>query len=184
MKKFVIALMAFSLVISLAGCGGGGGSGPSTVEMYESQPSLSIPEEYNCGGENGIQSNLDKMANDFKSATKTASEKKETLGKYISNSFKRADGSGSRDELLNVMGSRFERYKVIDWGFKVTNHSKNDEEIKTTCSIRLNLEKKPGKEGRVDHWNDAILNKELVWKKESEVWKIIRGFPYERGKDL
>ena len=80
------------------------------------------------------------------------------------------------------MGSRFERYKVIDWGFKVTNHSKNGEEIKTTCSIRLNLEKIKG--DGIPRWNDAILNKELVWKKESEVWKIIRGFPYDRRKDL
>ena len=70
MKKLVIALMAFALVITLAGCGGGGGSSyhldygdnGAALKKYEDKDLTGIKEAYDSI--NKILSDSSKNADD------------------------------------------------------------------------------------------------------------------------
>ena len=190
MKKLVIALMAFALVITLAGCGGGGGGGSSVDQSIAQYNGLTESEAFkNDEVCSSINTGLNDMKTSFANAKLSGNQKKNVLAKYISDSFKNTTkATSSKSELLSTMESRFNRYTVNEWGFKVTNYSKNPEndptEIQTQCSIRLNLTKKAGAEGRVNAWNSAVLNRTMVWVKENGEWKIKSGFPYDRDTDF
>ena len=191
MKKLVIALMAFALVITLAGCGGGGGgsSVDQNVVKYNGQTQLKAFDEDTTSGTSSIREGLVNMRTDFVKSDLTGTQKKNTLEKYISTNFKNSTkASSSKSELLSTMESRFNRYIVNDWGFKVTDYSpKKDEnatEIETICSIRLDLTKKEGAEGSVNSWNSAVIDRHIIWIKEDGKWKIKSGFPYDRNTDF
>ncbi|MBR4329834.1 MAG: hypothetical protein IKP71_08260 [Candidatus Riflebacteria bacterium] len=192
MKKLVIALMAFALVITLAGCGGGGGSGSYVdpkIAQYNGQDQLKAIDKDTTSGTKSIREGLVDMETNFVKADLTGDKKKEKLGYYISKDFKNTTkASSSKDELLTTMGSRFNRYIVNDWGFKVTDYDpKNDEnatQIETICSIRLDLTKKEGAEGSVNSWNSAVIDRHIIWIKEDGRWKIKSGFPYDRDTDF
>ena len=72
MKKLVIALMAFALVITLAGCGGGGGGGSSyhldygdngaALKKYDDNDLTGIKDSYD--GINGVLSDSQKTTDD------------------------------------------------------------------------------------------------------------------------
>ena len=191
MKKLVIALMAFALVITLAGCGGGGGGGGSSVDQniakYNGQSEdAAFTKDATCAD---IRTGLSNMKTSFADANLSGTQKKNVLASYISDSFKNTTkASSSKSELLSTMESRFNRYTVNEWGFKVTSYSKNPEndptEIQTKCSIRLDLTKKPGAEGSVNTWNSAVIDRTMVWVKENGEWKIKSGFPYDRNTDF
>ncbi len=190
MKKLVIALMAFALVITLAGCGGGGGGGSSVDPNIATYNGLAESEAFQkdttC---EKIRNGLADMKDSFSKSDLSGTQKKNVLAKYISDSFKNTTkANSSKSELLSTMESRFNRYTVNEWGFKVSNYSKNPEndptEIQTECSIRLNLSKKPGADGSVDSWNSAVINRTMVWVKENGEWKIKSGFPYDRNTDF
>lgn len=173
MKKLVIALMAFALVITLAGCGGGGGS--SRINFDDIVASDTFPKQCKT-----ISREMDEMSSVFADNKKSASEKTELLSKYISDNFTR-DGKKCKSELVNTMSSRFNRYTVKEWKFKVISHDSPEAEndsIKTVCAIKLNLEKKPGAEGSVNKFDNVLTDREIYWVKEGDDWKIQRGLPY------
>lgn len=191
MKKLVIALMAFALVITLAGCGGGGG-GPSDIEIYEGQ--AKSEDFYKNSTDTGYNSNygavkagLEDMETVFASSAKSAADKKTTLGNYISANFYRGTDTAAKlkKELLNTMGDRFNRYTVNQWGFKVTSCTISDDglEMETTCSIRFDLALKPGCSGN-GAGDRAVLNRKIKWSNEGGTWRIVSGFPYDRNKDF
>ena len=183
-------MMAFALVFTLAGCGGGGGGGGSVDQNIAKYNGLKESEEFykdvTCAS---ITVGLTEMETSFANKDLSGNDKKNVLANYISDTFKNeTKETSSKDDLLNVMGSRFNRYIVNEWGFKVTSYSKHPEnnptEIQTECSIRLNLTKKEGAEGSVNTWNSAVLNRKIVWVKEGDDWKIKSGFPYDRSTDF
>ena len=173
MKKLVIALMAFALVITLAGCGGGGGS--SKINFNDIVASETFPKQ--CSK---ISAEMTEMSSVFADNNKSASEKTELLKKYVSDNFER-DGKKCKSELISTMSSRFSRYTVKEWKFKVVSHDgteADDNSIKTVCAIKLNLEKKPGAEGSVNKFDDVLTDRAIYWVKEGDVWKIQKGLPY------
>lgn len=192
MKKFVIALMAFALVITLAGCGGGGGGSSIDPKIGQYNGLVKSDDFYNKDNTSGVASirdSLTKMETDFANSKLSGSDKKKVLDEYVSKNFKNSTkASSSKSELLSTMESRFNRYIVNEWGFKVTDYSpKNDEsatQIETECSIRLNLTKKKDAEGSVDSWNSAVIKQHITWIKEDGKWKIKSGFPYDRKTDF
>ncbi len=185
MKKFVIALMAFALVFTLAGCGGGGGGGESISPNIATYNGLKESDTFTKDAQGSkIKSEMDEMSANFASSSVSVNNKTNTLKNYVSDSFCRGSEQNLKNDLINTMSSRFDRYIVNEWGFKVTDFTKDsDTQITTRCSIRLNLVLKEGKTGSVNKWNDAILNRNIVWVKEGDVWKMKSGFPYDRKKD-
>ena len=191
MKKLVIALMAFALVITLAGCGGGGGGGGSSVsprvaEYNGLKESTAFIQDSNG---KAIKAEMDKMSSDFASSTVAVSNKTNTLKKYISDSFCRGNEQNLKNDLISTMDSRFDRYIINEWGFKVTSFTQDsDTQLTTECSIRLDLVLKEGKTGSFTTWNDAIIKQKIVWVKEEvdgeKIWRIKSGFPYDRKKDF
>ena len=194
MKKFIIALMAFALVITLAGCGGGGGGGSAVdqnVVKYNGYvQSEKFEKDDTCSS---IREALKDMEDNFVKDDLTGTQKSNILKANISKSFKNTTNpDSSRDNLISTMKSRFNRYIVNEWGFKVTDYSpKNDPkatEITTKCSIRLDLVLKEGKSGTVTKWNSAVLDRDIVWEYKEEdgvtKWRIKSGFPYDRSKDF
>ena len=183
MKKFVIALMAFALVITLAGCGGGGGGGGAAVSQNViTYNSMNTSEAFIKDANGGkIYDSMDKMSKQFNSDI-TAAEKKNVLSNNTYDPFYDKNGKSNRDDFLSSMGDRFDRYTVNEFSFKVTNfkYHSDTNEMETLCSIRLNLTRKPNKSGRVASFNDAILDKTIIWKKDGETWKIYKGFPYTK----
>lgn len=193
MKKFIIALMAFALVITLAGCGGGGGGGggssisPRIAEYNGLKESTEFANDPK-GGQT-IKAEMDEMSVNFASSTVSVSNKTKTLKNYISDSFCRGNEKNLKSDLISTMNSRFDRYIINEWGFKVTSFTHDsDTQITTECSIRLNLVLKEGKSGSVTTWNDAVIKRNIVWVKEKVndewIWRIKSGFPYDRNKDF
>lgn len=186
MKKLVIALMAFALVITLAGCGGGGGGGGEYVSpKIGTYNGLKESDDF-ANDDQGkiIKNEMNEMSADFASSSVSVNNKTNTLKKYVSDSFCRGNEQNLKDDLIDTMSSRFDRYIVNEWGFKVTYFTKDSNtQITTRCSIRLNLVLKEGKTGSVTKWNDAILDRDIVWVKEGNDWKMKSGFPYDRNKD-
>ena len=191
MKKFIIALMAFALVITLAGCGGGGGGGGSSISPRVATYNGLKESATFVNDANGkiIKEEMDLMSTNFASSTISVSKKTDTLKMYISDSFHRGSEQNLKDDLISTMNSRFDRYIINEWGFKVTDFTKDsDTQITTECSIRLDLVLKEGKKGNVTTWNDAVIKQKIVWVKEKvdnkDVWRIKSGFPYDRNKDF
>ena len=183
MKKLVIALMAFALVITLAGCGGGGGGGSSVSQNVTLYNSKQTSEAFKTD-ENGskIFASMNDMSAQFGSDI-SGNEKKTVLSNNTADPFYDKNGKSNRADFINSMGSRFDRYTVNEFGFKVTDfkYYPDTNELETLCSIRLNLTRKPGKDGSLAAYNDAILDQKITWKKVGDTWKIYKGFPYTKA---
>ena len=86
MKKLVIALMAFALVITLAGCGGGGGGGSSYHLDYGDNGAAL--KKYDDNDLTGIKASYDGINTVLSDSKKTSDERVKSIIDCISDNYK------------------------------------------------------------------------------------------------
>ena len=92
MKKLVIALMAFALVITLAGCGGGGGGGGKSSYTVPKADYESLEKDSNLKPVATAYKAIDAV---FTDDTASATAKADALGDYLSETYVGTDTSAN-----------------------------------------------------------------------------------------
>lgn len=186
MKKFIIALMAFCLVFSLAGCGGGGGGG-GTVEHWGDQGG-NLPTE--------INKNYEKMNQAFDKSSKINDETdtnkiRERVLEYFTFSvapvgvatFTASDGNKyNKNDMTNRLTNVLTHYTMDSYEFKPGDTDPdNDKEGKSTtkytswcyCVFHATNNKLPTGKGTEKNLSKWML---LTWEKIDGKWYITKGF--------
>ncbi len=181
MKKFIIALMAFALVITLAGCGGGGGGGSSFVlDRGDNGKWLK-----NNGFEDVYQAYVD-INSVFKSNTSSTDKDGEIRGeafeKCISKDYKGASNYSSdvstKTKLVErlkslIKNKSFEGLEIIPFGTQ--NGADKD-----TVTEKTKLYVASFKHNGHNYTDKEYVFDKVKWVKEEEngkmVWKIVSGF--------
>lgn len=171
MKKFVIALMAFALVITLAGCGGGGGGGEAAHWGDEGK---NLPEE--------IKSNYDVMKKAFTPSTVNALADKNARETYILNNFTRyvsptatfmGNNSYNKNKMTSRLTSVLGSYKIDSYEFKPGETSKKSDTKYTSwvyCVLNATNKNDKNTKRNLGHW---ML---FTWEKSGDEWYITDGF--------
>lgn len=173
MKKLVIALMAFALVITLAGCGGGGGG--SDHNDHGAYMKENFPEAYK---------NYETMTSNIRSAKATdsdGSKRADCIMACVSDSaFKRtantrASMSMTKPELRNRLIKLFKEVEYGSFAISPLNTTDSNKEenyvIEATQFIFGNNVKYDGKTA-----NSVTLTlNDVKWEKIGDTWKITDG---------
>ena len=186
MKKLVIALMAFALVITLAGCGGGGGGSSYHLDYGDKGAGL---KDYGDGRDltpikkayDGIKTELAKysVSNDAEGKNRTAAIMYYISNKYSGGVYKHKNGE-TRDmreakdvekRLLELIGGKqFEGLLVLP---VKTNDGCTATEATEQTTLHVDSLTLDG--GTTLKNQDYTLP--LKWKKEDNgEWKIVSGF--------
>ena len=173
MKKLVIALMAFALVITLAGCGGGGGGGGGGETPHWGDEGKNLPE--------AIKTNYNVMKDAFKPETVNALDSSSSRKTYVQNNFTKyvsptATFMGNKTYNRNKMTSRLtsvlDSYKITNYEFKPGETAKvSDTKYTSWTYCVLNATRKSDGEARnLGHWM------QFTWEKSGDDWFITNGF--------
>lgn len=171
MKKLVIALMAFALVITLAGCGGGGGG--SDHNDHGAYMKENFPEAYK---------NYETMTSNIKTAKATdrdGSKRADCIMAYVSDSaFKantRASMSMTKKELRDRLIKLFYEVEYGSFAISPLNTTDSNKEenyvIEATQFIFAGTVKYHEKTAS----EVTLTLNEVKWEKIGDSWKITDG---------
>lgn len=171
MKKLVIALMAFALVITLAGCGGGGGSSDNNDHGAFMQ--TNFPEAY---------ANYSKMTTDIKNAHSgdtDGSKRADCIMNCVDDSSFKADARAAMSMTKSQLRDRLKKlFKEVQYGsFEIsplnTTASSKEENyvIEATQFIFGNNVKYDGNTAK----SVTLTLNDVKWEKIGDTWKITDG---------
>lgn len=174
MKKLVIALMAFALVISLAGCGGGGGS---SSEEHWGDKGANLPAEIK-------DTTIPTMSKAFAPATVTkmhslsSSERQQYIKENFTNFIKEGvyfmdNKNYTRDKMTTRMDSVVNSYNFNEYSMSAGETKKvNDSKYTSWVYCVLDASRISDKEKRSQTgWM------QFTWEKGSDgKWYITSGF--------
>ena len=187
MKKLVIALMAFALVITLAGCGGGGGGGGSSYHLDYGDNGAAL-KKYDDNDLTSIKTSYDSINSVMSDSQKTTDQRVASIMDCISANYKgnpeyqthkngadptdmrtRANVKSRLDNLIKDKKSA---------GLLVIPYKTNDVHSETIIEVTTLHVDSLVVDGTTFTNRDYQLN--LEWKNEgtaeSPDWKIINGF--------
>ena len=183
MKKFVIALMAFALVITLAGCGGGGGGGGAAYVLNRGDNGAAL-KDYGEGKDlTPVKTAYDELNTAF-SANNKDNDKE---GTNRANAFKAKISEnyhGDRDNVSNkaklvsrlkslISSKEFEGIEIIPFA---TKNGSTTTSVKETTKLYV----ASFKYKNVTYSNSAnneYLFDSVEWVKENDgQWRIVSGF--------
>lgn len=175
MKKLVIALMAFALVITLAGCGGGGGGG-FTLDRGDNGEGLIK------NGFTDVKTAYDSMNSELakydKSSDSQGTNRAKAIMKNVSTSYK---GTRTKNVAIQtytdlkdrleylIREKKFEGLEIIP--FKTLDGATEGTEVfeKTKLYVQSLVQ------GGGTWKNQEYVFEKVQWKKESDGWKILSG---------
>lgn len=184
MKKLVIALMAFALVITLAGCGGGGGSSYH-LDYGDNGAALKKYDDKDLTGIKDAYDGINKVMSD---SSKTSDERVKAIyeclsAKYTGNPEYQEHKNGAektdmrtRDNVKDRLNNLIKDKKSA--GLIVVPYKTQDvksETIKEVTTLHVDSLEVDGYK-----YTNRDYQLELEWKNEGTsdkpVWKIINGF--------
>ena len=172
MKKFIIALMAFALVITLAGCGGGGGGGGGETPHWGDEGKNLDP---------AILNDYNVMKNAFDPDTVNALTTSGSRKTYVTNNFTKfvsptatfmGNDKYTKDKMTSRLTSVLGSYNIINYEFKPGETNKiSDTKYTSWVYCVLNAKRKSDNEPRnLGHWM------QFTWEKTGDDWYITDGF--------
>lgn len=180
MKKLVIALMAFALVISLAGCGGGGSSSSKDFVLDYGDNGKGL--EANFKDVKTAYENMSaELAKHDSSSDPKGTERAEAIVKYISDDYKGNTKSGytkileTKDKVADRLvyliskkkfdGLQMIPYQTVKGGYKAGEYVTENTKLYVKNLVQ---------DGK--NWPNQEYNfKNVKWVKESTGWKIVSG---------
>ncbi len=172
MKKFIIVMMAFALVFTLAGCGGGGGGGGEAAHWGDEGKNL--PED--------IKVNYNVMKEAFNPETVNALANNNARKAYVEENFTTyvsptatfmGNEKYTKAKMTSRLTSVLESYKIDSYEFKPGETSKKDDNKYTSwvyCVLNATNKNDKDRKRNLGHWM------QFTWEKSGEEWYITSGF--------
>lgn len=186
MKKFVIALMAFALVITLAGCGGGGGGSSYHLDYGDNGAAL---KKYEDGNDlTGIKTCYETINSKLSDSKNTNDQRVAAImdcisTNYVGNPASQTHKNGKPATAMKTRANVKSRLDLLIKDYKSTGllvipyatKDVNSDVIKEVTTLHVDSLVVDG---------SKVVNRDyqltLEWKnegtKEYPVWKIINGF--------
>ena len=184
MKKFIIALMAFALVITLAGCGGGGGGGGFVLDRGDNGAAL---KDYGNGKDftavkkayddiNAVFQSNDSSSD--KDGTARANAFAECISENYTGSSEYSSDVSTKKKLVSrlkslIKNKKFEGLEIIP--YKTLNGA-----TKTTVKEKTKLFVSSFKHNGNTYTNKEYTFESIEWVNEgtaeSPKWRIVGGF--------
>ncbi len=173
--RFAGLVALFCLSIALIGCGGGGGSSSPVSAPLDPNFDLKLQENYPTVAASYVKLDTVLLENG-----QTAEARVQSFIAEVSADFVNGAGTAARSELESTTLSRLQRYTINEYSFVPTAHTVNEDgTIAVTTAMSIKVAKKPGAEGGFTSLETTIVPSPVItWKKEGDVWKIIKGLPY------
>ena len=176
MKKFIIALMAFCLVFSLAVCGGGGGGGGGETDHWGDKGEK-LPDEIQTNYKAMNSAFVPKTVNGITDGNELKEHVENTFTKYVSPTATFMNNNTYNKEKMNTrLKDVLTYYNVVDYSFKPGETKKiSDTKYTSWCYCVLNAtrNKKPDGDGFKRNLTDWM---QFTWEKSGNGWYITKGF--------
>ena len=181
MKKLVIALMAFALVITLAGCGGGGGGSKAFV-LDRGDNGAALEKDFQ-----DVRKAYSSINEVFQGNNPSSDPKGEIRGnafaEYISQNYTgknttHSDGTvtkvSTKSELVSRLKSLINSKKFE--GLEIIPYKTNNGATETTVSEKTKLFVASFQHNGSNYQNKEYVFDSVKWVKEDGGWKIVSGF--------
>ena len=168
MKKLVIALMAFALVITLAGCGGGGGSSEHWGDRGANLDD-DISKNYQAMQEAFKPDTVNKMTTE----AQRRAFLKENFTDFIKPGARFCNNAYTREDMNSRMASVLGSYKFKEYSFEPGETGKvSDSKYTSWVRCHIYADRNDGK--KTQNLSDWM---QLTWEKgEDGKWYITGGF--------
>ncbi len=181
MKKLVIALMAFALVITLAGCGGGGGGG-SSYHLDRGDNGAALEKDFK-----DVRSAYTSINEAFQTNSISSDPKGEKRGdafaEYVSKDYKgknttHSDGSVTKVSTKSELVSRLKSLinsKQFE-GLEIIPYQTKNGATATSVTEKTKLYVSSFKHNGSNYKNKEYVFDSVKWVKEDDAWRIVSGF--------